>query len=145
MASFTIKCEAVKISTDSGICPGSAKCRTGETYILTARTPEPTGMCGRAFAAFIQWHLQCAGQTRWIGRNLTTWTSPVRMALSSIGFPEKRNEYFLPADMIMNFSINSPPRTFPVLCLIDVELAHGSPLGPLSSVFPFFAIVQFTC
>jgi len=51
MATFTITCEAVKISTASGICPGSAKCRAGETYILTARTPEPTGMCGRAFAA----------------------------------------------------------------------------------------------
>jgi len=51
MADYTIKCKAVKISTESGICPGSAKCRMGETYILTARTPEPAGMCGRAFAA----------------------------------------------------------------------------------------------
>jgi len=51
MANYAIRCEAVKISGESGICPGSAQCQTGETYILTARTPEPTGMCGRAFAA----------------------------------------------------------------------------------------------
>jgi len=51
MANYSIKCEAVKIGTESGMCPGSAKCQKGETYILTARTPEPTGMCGRAFAA----------------------------------------------------------------------------------------------
>jgi uncharacterized repeat protein (TIGR04076 family) len=51
MANFTIKCESAKISTESGICPGAAQCRAGETYLLTARTPEPTGMCGRAFAS----------------------------------------------------------------------------------------------
>jgi uncharacterized repeat protein (TIGR04076 family) len=51
MANFTIKCEAVKISTETGICPGSAKCLTGATCIFTARTQESTGMCGRAFAA----------------------------------------------------------------------------------------------
>ena len=50
MARFTIKCEIVKIATNSGICSGPAKCQMGETYILTARTPEPTGMCGRSFA-----------------------------------------------------------------------------------------------
>lgn len=46
-----IKCEIVDVHTESGICIGSAKCRKGETYILTSRTPEPRGMCGRAFAA----------------------------------------------------------------------------------------------
>ena len=51
MANYAIKCEAVRISGGSGICPGSAKCQTGEIYTFTARTPEPTGMCGRAFAA----------------------------------------------------------------------------------------------
>ncbi len=51
MANYKIKCEAVDVHTESGICPGSARCRKGETYILTARSPEPEGMCGRAFAA----------------------------------------------------------------------------------------------
>jgi len=51
MANFAIKYEAVKISAEPGICPSSAKCRMGETYILTARAPEPTGICGRAFAS----------------------------------------------------------------------------------------------
>ena len=51
MAHFTIKCDAVNINAESGICPGSAQCRTGESYILTARTPQGAGMCGRAFAA----------------------------------------------------------------------------------------------
>ena len=50
MTNHTIKCVAVDVRTESGICPGSAKCQKGETYILTARTPEPAGICGRAFA-----------------------------------------------------------------------------------------------
>ena len=51
MANYKIKCEAIEVRGESGTCPGSAKCQQGETYILTARTPEPHGMCGRAFAA----------------------------------------------------------------------------------------------
>jgi len=51
MPNYKIKCVAVDVRTESGICPGSAKSQRGETYTLTARTPEPTGMCGRAFAA----------------------------------------------------------------------------------------------
>jgi uncharacterized repeat protein (TIGR04076 family) len=53
MANYKIKCEAVEVRGKSSICPGSAKCRKGETYIITARTPEPGGMCGRAFAAVL--------------------------------------------------------------------------------------------
>ena len=51
MANYKIKCEAIDIRGESAICPGSAKCKKGETYILTARTPETVGMCGRAFAS----------------------------------------------------------------------------------------------
>ena len=51
MTNYRIKCVAVDVRSESGVCPGSAKCQRDETYILTARTPEPTGMCGRAFAA----------------------------------------------------------------------------------------------
>ena len=51
MANYKIKCEAVDVRSESGTCSGSAKCKKGEIYILTARTPEPGGMCGRAFAA----------------------------------------------------------------------------------------------
>jgi len=50
MANYKIKCEVIDVRGKSGICPGSAKYRKGETYVLTARTAEPTGMCGRAFA-----------------------------------------------------------------------------------------------
>jgi uncharacterized repeat protein (TIGR04076 family) len=46
---YKIKCEAIKVSTGNHICPGSAKCKQGEVYTLGARTPEPVGMCGRAF------------------------------------------------------------------------------------------------
>ena len=42
MANYKIKCEAIDVRSESGICPGSAKCRKGETYVLTARTPEPS-------------------------------------------------------------------------------------------------------
>jgi len=51
MANYKIKCEAIDVRSESEICPGSAKCRKGETYIVTSRTPEPGGMCGRAFAS----------------------------------------------------------------------------------------------
>jgi len=50
MASYKVKCESIEISGDAEVCPGSAKCLRGETYILTARTPEPLGMCARAFS-----------------------------------------------------------------------------------------------
>ena len=30
----TVKCEAVKVDTDSGICPGVAKTELGETLII---------------------------------------------------------------------------------------------------------------
>jgi len=49
LANFNIKCEAIRVLSDTGICSGSAKCRTGETYVLGLRTPEPNGMCARAF------------------------------------------------------------------------------------------------
>ena len=51
MANYKIQCVAIEVKTESEICPGSANCKKNETCILTARTPEPKGMCGRAFAA----------------------------------------------------------------------------------------------
>ena len=49
MANYRIKCEAIRIVNGKECCPGSAKCKVGETYIIGPRTPEPVGMCGRAF------------------------------------------------------------------------------------------------
>lgn len=49
LANFNIRCEAIRVLSDTGICSGSAKCRAGETYVLGLRTPEPNGMCARAF------------------------------------------------------------------------------------------------
>ena len=43
MTNYNIKCVAVGVRTESGICPGSAKCQKDETYTFTARTPEPKG------------------------------------------------------------------------------------------------------
>jgi len=51
MVNYEIECESIDVRSESGIYPGSAKCRKRETYVLTTRTPEPGGMCGRAFAA----------------------------------------------------------------------------------------------
>jgi hypothetical protein len=45
-----IKCEAVAVRTDAGICPGVAKTRQGEVYELDARTPAPVGICCQAMA-----------------------------------------------------------------------------------------------
>jgi uncharacterized repeat protein (TIGR04076 family) len=49
-ANYRIRAEVVKVATDTGYCPGSAKCRMGETFVIGPRTPEP-GMCGRSFHA----------------------------------------------------------------------------------------------
>jgi uncharacterized repeat protein (TIGR04076 family) len=46
-----IKCEAITVNTDSGICPGLAKTEKGEIYIIDARTPSSRGICCQAFTA----------------------------------------------------------------------------------------------
>jgi uncharacterized repeat protein (TIGR04076 family) len=54
MANYDVKCEAIEVRTETGVCLGSAKCKKGETYILTARTPGPIGMCSSSFTAINQ-------------------------------------------------------------------------------------------
>jgi hypothetical protein len=46
-----IKCEAVDVKTESGICPGIAKTERGETHLIGARTPGPNGICCQAFGS----------------------------------------------------------------------------------------------
>jgi uncharacterized repeat protein (TIGR04076 family) len=46
-----IKVTAVEVRTESGVCPGMAKIRQEETWILGARTPDGTGVCSSAFNA----------------------------------------------------------------------------------------------
>lgn len=46
-----IKCEAVSVNTDSNICPGVAKTKQGEVFIIGGRTPQPEGICCQAFSA----------------------------------------------------------------------------------------------
>jgi hypothetical protein len=41
MPNYKIKCVAVGVRTDSGVCPGSAKCHKDETYVLTAEPRKP--------------------------------------------------------------------------------------------------------
>ncbi len=57
MAINAIKCEAIDVRTDSGICPGMAKTQKGEVYILGARTPESKGICSSALTAIHPWSL----------------------------------------------------------------------------------------
>jgi uncharacterized repeat protein (TIGR04076 family) len=51
MAYKSIKCEAVVVNTESGICPGIAKTEQGEVFIFGGRTPEPKGICCQALSA----------------------------------------------------------------------------------------------
>ena len=51
MKIYSIKCEAVDVRTESGICIGIAKTRRGEEHIIDGRTPESNGMCSNAFCA----------------------------------------------------------------------------------------------
>jgi hypothetical protein len=46
-----IKCEVVKVNTDSGICPGMAKTKLGEVYVIGGRTPASPGICCQAFTS----------------------------------------------------------------------------------------------
>jgi uncharacterized repeat protein (TIGR04076 family) len=51
MKRHQIKCEAIEVRTESGICPGLAETRQGEVCTLGARTPEPRGICIQALNA----------------------------------------------------------------------------------------------
>ena len=46
-----IKCEAIKVNTESGVCPGVAETKLGEVYTIGARTPAVQGICCQAFTA----------------------------------------------------------------------------------------------
>lgn len=48
MTFYQIKCKAIDVRTDSGICPGIAKTEKGEEHTLSARTP---GICTNALTA----------------------------------------------------------------------------------------------
>jgi len=78
MANYNIKCEASEVCGDTGICIGSAKVKKGETYILTARTPTPVGMCGRAFAAIhpMAFAMRWSEQMEWEKSDFVNVTCP---------------------------------------------------------------------
>ena len=47
----TIKCEAIRVNTESGICTGIAKTERNEVFIIGARTPDSKGICCQALSA----------------------------------------------------------------------------------------------
>lgn len=51
MKNYKMKCEVIDVRTESGICPGEAKTKNGEEYVLNARTPESNSICTNALAA----------------------------------------------------------------------------------------------
>ncbi|MCU0612076.1 MAG: hypothetical protein MUE60_09850 [Candidatus Eisenbacteria bacterium] len=55
-----IRCEAVDVKTESGICPGLAKTVRGEVFTLGPRTPEGTGICFQAMGAIAAMKLALA-------------------------------------------------------------------------------------
>jgi uncharacterized repeat protein (TIGR04076 family) len=46
-----IRCEALDVKTESGICPGLAQTERGEVFVLGARTPDSKGICCQALSA----------------------------------------------------------------------------------------------
>ena len=52
-----VKCEAIAVNTDTGICPGMAKTERGEVFIIGARTPVGKGICCQAFSALASMRL----------------------------------------------------------------------------------------
>jgi hypothetical protein len=46
-----IRCEALEVRTESGVCPGIARTERGEVFVLGARTPDSRGICCQALSA----------------------------------------------------------------------------------------------
>jgi len=46
-----VRCEAIAVNTDSGVCPGVAKTEQGEMFIIGPRTPGSKGICCQALSA----------------------------------------------------------------------------------------------
>jgi len=46
-----IRCEAVEVDAESGVCPGIARTERGEVFVLGGRTPGPKGICVQALSA----------------------------------------------------------------------------------------------
>jgi len=55
-----IRCEAIDVKTESGICPGLAKTVRGEVFMLGPRTPEGKGICFQAVGAIAAMKLALA-------------------------------------------------------------------------------------
>jgi uncharacterized repeat protein (TIGR04076 family) len=55
-----IRCEAVSVKTETGVCPGLAKTEQGEVFVIGPRTPESTGICCQAFSAMAPMKLAMA-------------------------------------------------------------------------------------
>lgn len=51
MTAHKVRCEVVEVATETHCCLGSASCKEGEVYVVTARTPAAPGMRGRAYHA----------------------------------------------------------------------------------------------
>jgi uncharacterized repeat protein (TIGR04076 family) len=51
MINHEIRCEAIKVNTDTGICPGMAKTEKGEVFIIGGRTPSSKGICCQSFSS----------------------------------------------------------------------------------------------
>ena len=47
----TVKCEAVEVNAEPGVCPGAARTEQGEVFAIVARTPESKGICLQALSA----------------------------------------------------------------------------------------------
>jgi len=46
-----IRCEAIEVGTESGVCPGIARTERGEVFVLGGRTPDGRGICMQALSA----------------------------------------------------------------------------------------------
>ncbi|MBN1423604.1 hypothetical protein JXA88_03520 [Candidatus Fermentibacteria bacterium] len=55
-----IRCEAIHVKTESGICLGLAKTVRGEVFMLGPRTPEGKSMCFQAVGAIAAMKLALA-------------------------------------------------------------------------------------
>jgi hypothetical protein len=62
-----IRCEAVSVKTETGVCPGVAQTEQGEVFVIGARTRESRGICCQAFAAMgpMRLVMACTERMEW--------------------------------------------------------------------------------
>ena len=76
MLTYPIRVQAVEVRTESGVSPGMAKTRQGETHLLTGRTPAGEGMCANSLNAIYPMAMRLTDKMDWEKKDFFEITCP---------------------------------------------------------------------